>query len=143
MREAIDKLRPLILRAAEGLKSPQWTSFVKTVTSVVNGFGNVPEEFRAKITGAIESSFFAAAYGLFNAIWSNFELTIEILIMRQLRLTPQESSIVCGGLSLGSNINILLSLLNRDETNRKGAALLKQAQTFADRNSFAHGFFLR
>jgi hypothetical protein len=89
---------------------------------------------------AIETPFFAAGYGLFIAVWSQFELTVEILIMRQLRLSPEEASIVCGGLSFGSKIHILLSLLARDEKNENGMLLLKQAQNFADRNSFAHGF---
>lgn len=62
MKEAIAKLRPIILRAAEGLNSPEWAHFVKTVTSIVTGFSNIPAEFRDKIVGTIESSFFAAAY---------------------------------------------------------------------------------
>ena len=119
MKEAIAKLRPIILRAAEGLNSPEWAHFVKTITNIVNGFSNIPAEFRDKIVGTIESSFFAAAYGLFNAIWSNFALTVEILIMRQLRLTPQEASIVCGGLSFGANIHMLLSLLDTQAAARR------------------------
>jgi len=80
------------------------------------------------------------AYSTFLLVWAGFELLIEILIMRALRLTPQETSILCGSLNFGAKVNIAYSLLARDEANAEGLSLLKKAHNVADRNSFAHGF---
>src|SRR5437588_12172962 len=86
---------------------------------------------------------FLAEYGNFLANWSTFEVIVEIIIMRQLRLTPEEASIVCAALGLGAKMNLLCSLLNRNSASEAGVRLLTHAQRVAERNSFAHGFFLR
>ncbi len=84
---------------------------------------------------------FLSNYGSFLALWSSFDVLIEILIMRQLGTTEEKTSIVCAGLVFGTKVNILYSLLNRDPKNAEGVKLIKQAQQSAERNRFAHGFF--
>lgn len=84
-----------------------------------------------------------AAFGTFMTIWAQFELIVEMLIMRELRLTPMETSIICGGLGFGAKANALYSLLNRDKAkNEIGVRLLAEAQVAAQRNWFAHGFLI-
>jgi hypothetical protein len=85
---------------------------------------------------------FLFQYGNFLVFWSTFEIVVEVVIMRQLGTDPERTSIVCGGLGIGAKMAILCSLLNRTAGNEKGVALFKEAQTLAERNSFAHGFFL-
>jgi len=92
----------------------------------------------AKVLGT--GYFFFAEYGFFLAIWSYFEIVVEVLIMRELGLRPREASIVCGGLGFGTKLNMLFSLLARNQKNAEGIALLKRARESAERNSFAHGF---
>ena len=85
---------------------------------------------------------FLFEYGNFLVFWSTFEVVVEVVIMRQLGTDAERTSIVCGGLGIGAKMAILCSLLNRTPGNEKGVALFKEAQTLAERNSFAHGFFL-
>lgn len=89
----------------------------------------------------LETAEFLAHYGNFLAIWSSFELMLEMLIIRQLRLTKDEASIVCAGRALDVKLNILKTLLHRDANNAPGIKLLAEARTIAERNSFLHGFF--
>lgn len=140
VKQAFEKIKETFWKGVETWTADQWIKAGNALVLVIKSLGNIPQGFMDKITGSLEGSFFAAGYGLFIAVWAQFELTVEILIMRQLRLTAQEASIVCGGLSFGSKIHVLLSLLSRDDKNDDGILLLKQAQEFADRNSFAHGF---
>jgi len=140
VKSAFARLQQIITDFVGQWTQEEWATAAKVAQQVMNGIQNIPREMVGKLSGTIESPFFAAAYGLFIAVWAEFELTIEILIMRQLRLSSQEVSIVCGGLSFGSKIHMLLSLLARDDKNKDGIDLLRQAQNFADRNSFAHGF---
>src|ERR1700683_2115233 len=141
VRRAIEKIKAIFWETVAPWTADDWARVGTAALGILHGLKNIPDEFRKKTTGTLESSFFAIAYGLFIAVWAQFELTVEILVMRQLRLTPQEASIVCGGLSFGAKIHMLLSLLARDDTkNSDGILMLKQAQSFADRNSFAHGF---
>lgn len=85
---------------------------------------------------------FLYEYGNFLVFWSTFEIVVEVVIMRQLDTDAERTSIVCGGLGVGAKMAMLCSLLNRSPGNEKGVALFKEAQTLAERNSFAHGFFL-
>lgn len=85
---------------------------------------------------------FLFEYGNFLVFWSTFEIVVEVIMMRQLGTDAERTSIVCGGLGIGAKMAIVCSLLNRTLGNEKGVALLKEAQTLAERNSFAHGFFL-
>lgn len=80
-------------------------------------------------------------YGSFLALWSTFDIVVEIILLRQLRLTVEEASIVFSSLNFGAKMNILVSLLNREPADTTGITLLKNVQTKAERNSFAHGFF--
>jgi hypothetical protein len=61
-----------------------------------------------------------------------------------LGIEEEATSIVCASLGFGAKISILCSLLNREpkEENIKTVALIRDAQRLAERNSFAHGFFL-
>jgi hypothetical protein len=140
IKNAIGQLKEFLSETFGKWTAEDWANAKNIAKGIFNGIQNIPKDFIGKMSGAIESPFFAAGYGLFIAVWTQFELTVEILIMRQLRLSPQEASIVCGGLSFGAKIHMLLSLLARNEKNAEGILLLKQAQNFADRNSFAHGF---
>ena len=100
----------------------------------------VPPELKSYLWRVFELVAFFGEYGVFLCVWSGFELIIEIILMRELRLDPQEASIVCGGLSAGPKVQILTSLLTRSEAGSGGASLIREAQALADRNSFAHGF---
>ena len=86
---------------------------------------------------------FLMHYGDFLAFWSTFDVMVEILIMRELGTTEEKTSIVCAGLGFGAKINIACSLLNsRSAGTERTTTLLREAQQLAERNSFAHGFFL-
>jgi hypothetical protein len=87
----------------------------------------------------LSGSVFFAEYGLFTGLLNFFEIFIEYLLMKTLRLTPSESSILFCGVNYSIKINVLVSLLSNDTRNAKGLALLKSMQRIADRNSFAHG----
>lgn len=91
----------------------------------------------------LEQDRFLKEYGSFLALWSTFDVLIEIAIMRELRLSPQEASIVCAGLGFGAKVNVLFSLLSRDEKNDAKIAAVRKAHQMAERNSFAHGFLFR
>jgi hypothetical protein len=83
-------------------------------------------------------------YGDFLAFWSTFDVMVEIVIMRELGTTEEKTSIVCAGLGFGAKVHIACSLLNSrpNKETKRTVALLKEAQQLAERNSFAHGFFL-
>lgn len=87
---------------------------------------------------------FLMHYGDFHAFWSTFDVIVEVLIMRELGTTKEKTSIVCAGLGFGAKVNIACSLLNSraDKHTERSIALLKEAQQQAERNRFAHGFFL-
>ncbi|MFL5015041.1 MAG: hypothetical protein ACJ8EW_02405, partial [Rhizobium sp.] len=82
-----------------------------------------------------------AGYCNFLALWSTFEIILEILIMRELRLTSEETSIVCTGKAVDGKMTMLQALLRRDPEKAKGIGLLTTARAIAKRNSFVHGFF--
>jgi hypothetical protein len=87
---------------------------------------------------------FLMHYGDFLAFWSTFDMMVEILIMRELGTTEEKASIMCASLGFGAKANIACSLLNGGPSDHKKrtATLLREAQQLAERNSFAHGFFL-
>jgi hypothetical protein len=60
--------------------------------------------------------------------------------MKQLNISPQKTSIICAGLNFGSKVHVLYALLDLDPSNSAGSELIRKAHTFAERNSFAHGF---
>ena len=84
---------------------------------------------------------FLVHYGNFLTFWSTFETILEVLIMRELRLTPEETSIVCSGMGAEAKLKTAKWLLSRNEKNKDGIALMLHARELAARNSFAHGFF--
>jgi hypothetical protein len=102
----------------------------------------IPDQIRAKMREITNGGFLFSVYGLFLSLWSIFDLLVEILIVRELKIGAQETSIICGGLMFGPKISILYSLLSRHEgADTIGLSLLHNCQETANRNSFAHGFF--
>jgi len=83
---------------------------------------------------------FLLVYGIFLASWHSFEVMVEVLIRRELRLSVEETCIVTAGLGFGAKFAILRGLLNRTDAGRVGTTLIAQAQQIAERNSFAHSF---
>jgi hypothetical protein len=83
---------------------------------------------------------FFGRYGAFLQLWQTYELFLEVMIMRTLRLSAIETSILCGSLNFASKNNILLALLNLKSTNPAGIAALRTAQAAAERNGFVHSF---
>jgi hypothetical protein len=79
-------------------------------------------------------------YGAFLAGWLLYELLIEMLIKRELKLEARETSIICSAMPFGVKFNVLLALLRRDPSNSDGILLLKKTQSSAERNNIAHGF---
>jgi len=58
---------------------------------------------------------FFIQYGQFLAAWNSFEVLVEVAIMRELRLTVQESRILNGALGFGAKSGILRALLVRTD----------------------------
>jgi hypothetical protein len=83
---------------------------------------------------------FLGRYGGFLQLWQTYELLLEILIMRTLRITVFETSVLCGSLNYAAKSNILIALLTRNSENSKGIAALREAQSAAERNDFVHSF---
>jgi len=69
-----------------------------------------------------------------------YDIVIEMLIKRELRLEIRETSIVCSAIPFGVKFNILLALLNRDPANEPGISLIRIVQKVSERNSLVHGF---
>jgi hypothetical protein len=84
---------------------------------------------------------FYGRYGAFLQLWQTFELLVEIIVMRQLRLTVHQTSILCGGINFAAKISIAVSLLMEDRIkNEKAITSLKTAASVAERNDFTHSF---
>src|SRR5215469_26896 len=79
-------------------------------------------------------------YGSFLQLWQTYELMLEVMIMRTLRLSEVEASIVCGSLSYAAKSNILLALLNLSKTNSVAVTAIREAQAAAERNDLVHSF---
>ena len=80
-------------------------------------------------------------YGSFLQLWQTFELLPDLIIMRELRLTAREASIVCSDLFYSTKTNIALALLNENkEKNRAAISAFKAAQSAAERNDYTHSF---
>jgi hypothetical protein len=82
---------------------------------------------------------FFMEFGQLLGAWNSFEVMVEVVIMRELRLSVEESCIVCGGLSFSSKVYIAHSLLNRTGDGKKKSSAIHSAHTIAERNGFAHG----
>jgi hypothetical protein len=79
-------------------------------------------------------------YGAFLGLWQSYDLAVEMLVGRELKLSIRETSIVCSALPFGIKYNILLALLNRDPANERGISILRNVQQISERNSIVHGF---
>lgn len=86
---------------------------------------------------------FYAQYGIFLHAFSTFELSIELGIKNQLKLSDVQTSIVCGGLGAGAKLEILRSLCGLDKSQEKIQLAVTKALNLASRNAFAHGLLLR
>jgi hypothetical protein len=67
---------------------------------------------------------------------------IKVLIMKELRLTAVETSIVCGGLMFSPKVAVLYSLLAEKENGTQGITKIRKAQDPASRNALAHGLLI-
>jgi hypothetical protein len=83
---------------------------------------------------------FFGRYGSFLQLWQTYELMLEVMIMRTLRLSEVETSIVCGSLTYAAKSNILLALLNLNQANSAAVTAIRAAQAAAERNDFVHSF---
>jgi predicted phage tail protein len=83
---------------------------------------------------------FLGRYGGFLQLWQTYELLLEILIMRTLRLSVRETAILCGSLNYAAKSNIIIALLSKDENVAPGIAALRATQSAAERNDFVHSF---
>lgn len=77
-------------------------------------------------------------YGTLLAVWSQFELALEVKIARLAGLSPRDSSIILGGLSFGNKPAILYSLLN-DRSLTDVAAKIRAVIDHTRRNALVHG----
>ena len=82
----------------------------------------------------------SALHGIFIGLWSEFDLSLEVLFMKLTKLDPQIASIVCTPIQSGIRMQILQSLLN-ELGDEKGISLLKSVQEIASRNVWIHGFW--
>ena len=82
----------------------------------------------------------AALYGSFMILWATFELLIEIAIMRELNLSPRDTSITVGGLGFGAKVEIFFSLMAKSETNSNKSKKVREFQNIAKRNALVHSF---
>jgi hypothetical protein len=80
-------------------------------------------------------------YGNFLATWSTYEIVVEILIMRELGIKPEQASIVCAGRAVDVKLNMLQALMGERAKGHAGLTALIKAREEAERNTFAHGFF--
>jgi hypothetical protein len=78
----------------------------------------------------------SARHAIFLALWSEFDLGLEILIMRMANLDPKN---VCTSLQAGVKMQIAQSLLN-EKNDADGILMLESIQEIAARNAHAHGF---
>ncbi|SRR5258706_3054634 len=83
---------------------------------------------------------FFGRYGAFLQLWQTYELMLEVMIMRSLRLSPIETSILCGSLNYSAKSNMLFALLKLKKHDPIALAALREAQNIADRNDFVHSF---
>jgi hypothetical protein len=81
-----------------------------------------------------------ASLGSIFATLSQFELLLESIVRRELRITTEETCIVCGGLGGGAKTGLTFSLLSRDAANAPLIAALRHVQNIGSRNALAHGF---
>jgi hypothetical protein len=80
-------------------------------------------------------------FGNFLAKWSTYEIVVEILIMRELDITPEQASIVCTGRAVDVKLNMLQALMGERAKGHAGLSALLNARREAKRNLFVHGFF--
>ena len=80
-------------------------------------------------------------FGNFFATWSTYEIVVEVLIMRELDVTPEQASIVCTGRAVDVKLNMLQALMGERAKGHAGLSALQNARGEAKRNLFVHGFF--
>jgi len=77
-------------------------------------------------------------YGALIAVWNEFEIAIEVAIMRRTGMTPLKASIVLSAIGFGHKRNILDALL-KEEGREDLITKLESAINAAGRNAFVHG----
>lgn len=83
---------------------------------------------------------FFLSYGQFLALWSSFDIALEIALMRLLRLTVKEACTVFASVGFGAKSNIIQSLVIGLPDGPDKCKKIREAIECAERNSFAHGF---
>jgi hypothetical protein len=131
-------------QAQKFFQSPEFKALIARLAEVnAKNPHRRPGGTRAELTFGGASNFMvsAALHGMFIGVWSEFELTMEILIMRLSGMSSKNTSILCTPLQSGTKMQILLSLLSEYNNDEKGIALLRKAQELASRNVYVHGFW--
>lgn len=77
-------------------------------------------------------------FGLLIVTWNEFELYIELAILRITGLSQLHCSIVLGGLQHKAKVSILKALLH-EQGNKDAVSKLKAALSHAKRNALMHG----
>jgi hypothetical protein len=90
-------------------------------------------------TGLRPYHHFFLEYGQFFAAFNNFEVAIEIALMRLLRLSVRETSTVFASVGFAAKQNILGALLSDTPDGASKYRLITDAISLAERNGFAHG----
>ena len=83
---------------------------------------------------------FFMEYGKLLGAWGAFEVVIEVALMRELRLTPEEACITFASVGSGARFNILYALFNRRPSDKSKISLITEAVELAERNGLVHGF---
>jgi hypothetical protein len=79
-------------------------------------------------------------FGAFLALWSEFEMSLEIAIARRVGMSTIHASIVLGGLSFGAKPFILYSLIEEAKEDPSIASKVRMVIDHARRNALVHGF---
>ncbi|MGE0775480.1 MAG: hypothetical protein AB7G25_12570 [Sphingomonadaceae bacterium] len=77
------------------------------------------------------------SFGRFMAIWSEFEITIEVAITRLTKMNALDASIVLSGIQFGAKAEILKSLLSERGFEQSKSAVQK-AIDIGKRNALIH-----
>lgn len=83
---------------------------------------------------------FVENLGLFYAMWSSLETTVDYLIGRYIKLPHEETHILTAGMEFGRKANLLRTLVMRSADPEKETirGLLSKIQNESKRNLFAH-----
>jgi hypothetical protein len=81
--QMVADFRAAIDRIISKWTQEEWETISQLIIALMNVYSEVPPEIKSKLAGSLEGAIFSAEYGLFLGVWSQFELTIETLLMRE------------------------------------------------------------